>query len=145
MTRVSIYDPFADVFPALFRSVLAPSGSERPVSTAAAEAAAPMRLDVAETAQGYVVRADLPGVPKDAIQIDIDGNRVTLRTRVQREPARTDERVLRSERHTGDYARSFAFSEEIDDSRATAKVEQGVLELVLPKKTGAGPTRLTVQ
>jgi len=145
MTRVSIYDPFADVFPALFRSVLAPAGAERTVSTATAEAAAPMRLDVSETAQGSVVRADLPGVPKDAIQIDIDGNRVTLRTRVQREAAKTDERLLRSERHAGDYARSFAFSEEIDDSRATAKVEQGVLELVLPKKTGAGPTRLTVQ
>jgi HSP20 family protein len=145
MTRVSIYDPFADVFPALFRGVFAQAPAERPSTAAASESTAPMRMDVSETAQGYVVRADLPGVPKDAIQIDVDGNRVTLRTAVQRDAARTDERVLRSERHAGDYARSFAFSEEIDDSRATAKVEHGVLELVLPKKTGVGPTRLTVQ
>jgi HSP20 family protein len=145
MTRVSIYDPFADVLPALFRGVFAPSATERAVAPAAGDSTAPMRMDVSETAQGYVVRADLPGVPTEAIQIDIDGNRVTLRTTVQRDAARADERLLRSERHTGDYARSFAFSEEIDDSRASAKVEHGVLELVLPKKTGAGPTRLTVQ
>jgi HSP20 family protein len=145
MTRVSIYDPFADVFPALFRSVLSASPAERAPAASASDTTAPMRMDVSETAQGYVVRADLPGVPKEAIQIDIDGNRVTLRTTVAREAARPEERMLRSERHAGDYARSFAFSEEIDDSRASAKVEHGVLELVLPKKTGAGPTRLTVQ
>jgi HSP20 family protein len=145
MTRVSIYDPFAEVFPALFRGVFAPSATERSAATTTGDAAAPMRLDVSETAQAYLVRADVPGVPKEAIQIDIDGNRVSLRTTVQRESAKTEERLLRSERHLGDYARSFAFSEEIDDSRASARVEHGVLELVLPKKTGLGPTRLTVQ
>jgi len=152
MTRVSLYDPFADVFPGLFRSVLTPVYKERTATTAATTSKAasvqtpvPMRMDVVETTQGYVVRADLPGVPKEAIQIDIDGKRVSLRASVQREPERSEERVLRGERHTGDYARSFVFPEEIDDTRSSAKVEHGVLELVLPRKTGVGPTRLTVQ
>ena len=152
MARVSLYDPFADVFPALFRSVLTPVYKDRtaPVTTAgtavqSAQAGVPMRADVIETAQGYVVRADLPGVPKEAIQIDIDANRVNLRASVQRDQERPEERVLRGERHAGEYARSFVFAEEIDDTRASAKVEHGVLELVLPRKTGVGPTRLTVQ
>lgn len=153
MTRVSLYDPFADVFPGLFRSVLTPVYKDRSAAaapatgkaSAPAQASAPMRMDVIETAQGYVVRADLPGVPKEAIQIDIDGKRVSLRAGVQREAEQAEERVLRSERHAGEYARSFVFPEEIDDTRASAKVEHGVLELVLPRKTGVGPTRVTVQ
>ena len=142
MTKVSVYDPFADVLPTLFRSLFteAPTATAAPTSQTIA-----MRVDVSELADAYIVQADVPGVPKEAIQIDIDANRVTLRAPVQREAAKSEARVLRSERFAGTYSRSFALSEEIDETRASARVENGVLELTLPKKAGAGPTRLTVQ
>ena len=142
MTKVSVYDPFADVLPTLFRSLFsdAPAAAAEPTSQTIA-----MRVDVSELADAYIVQADLPGVPKESIQIDIDANRVTLRAPVQRDAAKSEARVLRSERFAGTYARSFALSEEIDETRASARVENGVLELTLPKKAGAGPTRLTVQ
>jgi HSP20 family protein len=148
MTRISVYDPFAEVFPSIFRSMFS-AAPEPKTSAASAAPAVPtvaMRVDVIETAEGYVLRADLPGVPKEAIQIDIDANRVTLRAQPVRDAEPKPEgRVLRSERFDGHYARSFALTDEIDESRATARVDNGVLELTLPRKTGAGPTRLTVQ
>ena len=147
MTRVSIYDPFADVFPTLFRSLLSEGGEPRATTQPGANAqAVPMRVDVSERDGAYVVKADLPGVAKDAIHVDIDGNRVTIRAEVKRESEQKDgERVLRSERYSGSFARSFALTDEIDDERAGAKFENGVLELTLPKKAVVGSKRLSIQ
>lgn len=144
MTKVSIYDPFADVFPTLFRSLL--SDAEPRVAQGGSAQAVPMRVDVSEANGGYVVKADLPGVAKDSIHVDIDGNRVTIRAEVKRESEQKDgERVLRSERYYGQFARSFALTDEIDDEKAQAKFENGVLELTLPKKTVGGAKRLSIQ
>jgi HSP20 family protein len=149
MTKVSIYDPFADVFPTLFRSLFAEGGD--PQQRQAAQAgggtqAVPMRVDVSEAEGAYTVKADLPGVPKESIHVDIDGNRVTIRAEVKRETEQKDgERVLRSERYCGAFARSFALTDEIDDAKASAKFDNGVLELTLPKKAVAGAKRLSIQ
>lgn len=149
MTKVSIYDPFADVFPTLFRSLLAEGGEPQPQRGAVQGGntqAVPMRVDVSEADGAYTVKADLPGVAKDAIHVDIDGNRVTIRAEVKRESEHKDgERVLRSERYYGAFARSFALTDEIDEDRAAAKFENGVLELTLPKKAVAGAKRLSIQ
>lgn len=148
MTKVSIYDPFADVFPSLLRSMFTAGPEARNGSTAAPAGApvAAMPVDVVETAEGYQVHADLPGVPKESIQIDIDGNRVTLRAEVKREiTSKPEDKVLRTERYVGTYARTFTLAEEIDETRATARFDNGVLELSLPRKAGVGPRRLTVQ
>jgi HSP20 family protein len=71
---------------------------------------------------------------------------VTIRAEVKRESEQKDgERVLRSERYYGQFARSFALTDEIDEDKAQAKFENGVLELSLPKKAVAGARRLSVQ
>ena len=150
MTKVSIYDPFADVFPTLFRSLFAEgadNGQQRGASQqGSGTQAVPMRVDVAEADGAYTVKADLPGVPKESIHVDIDGNRVTIRAEIKRENEQKEgERVLRSERYYGAFARSFALTDEIDDERANAKFENGVLELTLPKKAVAGAKRLSIQ
>ncbi|MEI7447297.1 MAG: Hsp20/alpha crystallin family protein [Burkholderiales bacterium] len=149
MTKVSIYDPFADVFPTLFRGFFAdPEQSQRTdaAQQGGVRQAVPMRVDVTEADGAYTVKADLPGVAKDAIHVEIDGNRVTLRAEIKRESEQKDgERVLRSERYYGAYARSFSLTDEIDDERASAKFENGVLELTLPKKAVAGARRLSIQ
>jgi HSP20 family protein len=150
MTKVSIYDPFADVFPTLFRSLLnegaEPRGNGNGGGQSGATQAVPMRVDVSEAGDAYTVRADLPGVPKEAIHVDIDGNRVTIRAEVKRESAQKEgERVLRSERYYGAFARSFALTDEIDEDRAGAKFDNGVLELTLPKKAVSGARRLNIQ
>lgn len=148
MTRVSIYDPFADVFPTLFRNFFSETAGEQSgqgAQGAQAAQAMPMRVDVHEADDSYLVRADLPGVPKESIHVDIDGNRVTIRAEVRRESEQKDgARVLRSERYYGSLARSFALADEIDDDKADARFENGVLELTLPKKAVASAKRLQI-
>jgi len=146
MTKVSIYDPFADVFPTLFRGLLGEADTRGQATGTGSAQAVPMRVDVSEAAGSYVVKADLPGVPKESIHVDIDGNRVTIRAEVRRESEQKEgERVLRSERYYGQFARSFALTDEIDEDKAGAKFENGVLELTLPKKAVAGARRLSIQ
>jgi HSP20 family protein len=140
MTRLSVYDPFAEVFPELFRGFL------QPARAGSAQAPIDIRIDVKEDADQYVVSAEVPGVAKEDIQVQIDGNRVSLAAEVKRTSEQKEgERVLRSERYYGSVARSFQLVSEIDEARAGAKYEAGVLTLTLPKKAAAVARRLQIQ
>jgi HSP20 family protein len=110
------------------------------------EAMQPMRMDVSETDQAYKVKADMPGMNKDDIKIDINGNQVTIsaETRRETENRQQGEAMLRSERYYGQQYRSFTLPQDIDDGKAEAKYKDGVLELTLPKKTGGGAKKITV-
>ena len=138
MARLSVYDPFAEVFPELFRNVL------QPVRSAGGDALE-IKLDVKESNGDYTVQAEMPGVRKEDIQVQIDGNRVAIAAEVKREAEKKEgERVLRSERYYGSIARSFTLANEIDEARATAKFEDGVLVLTLPKKAAPASKRLQI-
>lgn len=139
MPRLSVYDPFAEVFPELFRSVLQPS---RPAGAEALE----IKLDVKETDSEYTVEAEMPGVKKDDIHVQIDGNRVAIQAETRRESEQKDgERVLRSERYYGTVARSFTLASEVDESRVRARIDNGVLSLALPKKKAPTSKRITIE
>ncbi|MGE0314690.1 MAG: Hsp20/alpha crystallin family protein [Lautropia sp.] len=141
MASISIYDPFADVFPELFRG-FAPATAGNGERKAAAAA---MRVDVREGKDSYTVKADLPGVKKDDIHVEIDGNQVMLRAEVRKESEqREGERVLRAERYVGQFARSFSLASEIDEDKSVAKFEDGVLELTLQKKATSAARRLSI-
>jgi HSP20 family protein len=138
MTRLSLYDPFADVFPELFRGMLAPV-------KAPDGQALEIRVDVKESNTDYTVHAELPGVAKSDIQVEIEGNRVSITGEVKRQTEKKEgERVLRSERYYGSVARSFALSHEIDEPAAQAKFDNGVLTLTLPKKTTPSGRKLAI-
>ena len=104
------------------------------------------RLDVRETDQAFEVQADLPGVKKEDIKVSIDGPRVTIEGECQQaNEQREGEQVVYSERSTRRYQRSFHLPSEVDDAAAEARLEDGVLKLTLPKKTGGAARRLTIQ
>jgi len=139
MSRLSLYDPFADVFPELFRGVLAPAKTPE-------GQALEIRIDVKESNTDYTVHAELPGVAKDDIHVEIEGNRVSISGEVKRESEKKEgERILRSERYYGSVARSFALAHEIDEAKAEAKFDNGVLTLSLPKKTAPGGKKLAIR
>lgn len=105
----------------------------------------PIRIDVHENEQSYTVRADLPGVNKDDIRVEVIGNRVTIAAETKRgEDQKQSGNIVRSERYFGQQYRSFTLEHEIDDAKANAKFDGGVLELTLPKKTQQGGRKLAI-
>ncbi|MDI3514475.1 MAG: hypothetical protein PWP40_1704 [Rhodocyclaceae bacterium] len=104
-----------------------------------------MRVDVKENTDGYEVHAELPGMKKEDIHVHIDGPVVSISAeRKQEKEAKEGEKVLRTERYFGKVSRSFQLGQEIDEAKASAKFNDGVLELVLPKKAEAQAKRLTI-
>jgi HSP20 family protein len=141
MANVTRYDPFGELFDDLMKGFLV-----RPIATEGGTAAPRMKLEVSEQAEAFKVLAEVPGVKKDEIQVTIDGDQVTISAEVRKEKdVKEGERVVHSERYYGKVARSFRLGYELDESKAQAKYTDGVLELVLPKKTTAAARKLTVQ
>jgi len=105
-----------------------------------------MKLEVSEQTEAFKVLAEVPGVKKDEIQVTIDGDQVTISAEVRKEKdVKEGERVVHSERYYGKIARSFRLGYELDESKSQAKYADGVLELMLPKKTTAAARKLTIQ
>jgi HSP20 family protein len=111
----------------------------------ATEAARTMPVDVVETATSYELLAELPGVTKEEIAIEIDGALVTLSaTPKTPEAGGAEHKVLRAERHLGAFSRRFKLGVEVDETNAIARFENGVLTLSLPKKV-VETRRVTIQ
>lgn len=105
-----------------------------------------IKLDVKEDDKAYTVHADIPGVKKEDIQVNIEGNQVSIsaETKTEKEEKK-GEKVLRSERYVGKVARSFTLAHDVDESKSQAKYSDGVLELTLPKKAVSATKKLAIQ
>ena len=118
----------------------------RPMNYEPAAAPAQLRLDVIENAGGYVVRAEIPGVSKEDINVAIDGNQVEISAEVKNEKeVKEGEKVLRSERYFGKVYRAFALGQDIDEGATQARYADGILELKLAKKASTSAKRITIQ
>jgi HSP20 family protein len=109
------------------------------------EQAPRMRVDVEETDQAYILRADVPGADREDITVAIDGNTVSIRANVEEQKTDQQGNMLRAERIVGEEFRTFTLPQEVDDAKAEAKIENGVLVLTLPKKSGGGGKKLQIQ
>ena len=141
MTALQVYGPFADAgFDDIVRNFF------RPVRETRGDSATPIKVDVVERNDAFVVQAEVPGVSKEDIQVTIDGNQVTISAEVKREREQSEgERVLRSERYYGSVYRSFVLPVEIDQDACQAKYEGGVLELTLAKRPVNVGRKLAIQ
>jgi HSP20 family protein len=117
----------------------------RPWRLEADDGAPQIKLDVRETDKAYAVKAEIPGVRKEDIDVRIEGNQITISAEVKEDKEeKKDGRVLRSERRYGYASRSFTLGSAVDSGAADAKYANGVLELKLPKKAAGESKRLTV-
>ena len=100
--------------------------------------------DFREEDNGYVLSADLPGVRRDDVDITMDRNRLTIRGK--RETAAVDENgeLLQSERAVGTFYRQSTLPETVAKDGISAKYENGVLKVVLPKEAASQPRRIAV-
>lgn len=108
-------------------------------------AAPRIRMDVTETEKAYTVKAEIPGARKENIKIAINGNQVSISAETQNDThEERGEALVRSERYYGRRYRSFAFASDVDDAKADARYQDGVLELILPKKKAVAPRNVVV-
>ena len=105
-----------------------------------------IRLDVSEDDKAYTVKAELPGVKKEDIAVDVDGNQVSIAAEVRRETEeKKDEKVVHSERYFGRQYRTFSLGRDIDRDKVEAKFADGVLELTLPKNGAPAAQKITIR
>jgi len=137
INRRSLFDEF-------FRD-LSPGFYVRPLHGDPLPSASQIRIEVKDTPESYSVEAELPGVRKDDIQITVEDNVVTLSAEIkQNDEQRQGTQVLRSERYYGSVSRSFALPQPVDSSQSSAKFDNGVLNLVLPKRAAQKSNRIAV-
>jgi HSP20 family protein len=105
-----------------------------------------LKMDVTRSDEGYVVKAEMPGVKKEDIHVTVDGSQVTISGEVKRESEeKQDEQVIRSERYYGKVARSFTLPQDIDEAKVAAQCNDGVLELKLPRKAKSAGRKIEVK
>jgi HSP20 family protein len=141
MTALTRFDPFAANFDDLFKGLFV-----RPVRfDLEALPQLQIKLDVKKSDGSYTVSAELPGVKKEDIQVDVDGNQVSISAEVRKESEeKKGEQLVRSERYYGKLERSFTLESDVDEAKVDAKYADGVLKLVLPLKTKSSGKHITV-
>lgn len=101
-------------------------------------------IDIFETDDGLMLRADLPGVSSENLELQVQDNRLTLFGRVTAELPEAAT-LMHQEYHHGDFLRSFILSDDVDHDRISAKLTNGVLEVSLPKVPRAQPRKISIQ
>ena len=140
MATLTRYRPFDDAFDDFFKGFLV-----RPLAFEN-QAQPQVRVDVKEDDGAYTVYADVPGVKKDEINVTIDGNQVAISAEVKRNrEEKQGDKLVHAERYAGKVYRAFTLAQDVDESQAQAKYNDGVLELRLPKKAAASARKLSIQ
>ena len=101
-------------------------------------------VDLWETNDAYHMRADLPGMTPDTIDINVTADTVSFAGETQPQTDVTNDGWLRQERRVGKFQRSFTLPVQIDPTKVQASFEHGVLDLVLPKADQVKPRNIKV-
>lgn len=102
------------------------------------------RASVYENADSVVLELELPGVPRDKIDVTVERDELTVTGwRTQDDLSKCE--IIHRERLPLPYRRSFVLSDRIDTSRLTAQSNDGVLRLTLPKSEGAKPRKINIE
>ncbi len=102
-----------------------------------------IKIDVKEADNQYLVNAEIPGVSREDIHVNIDGKRISISAEFKQEK-NSGERMLCTERSYGTATRAFSLDAEVDSNEVKASYSDGVLELTLPKKSGTGKREIAI-
>ena len=138
MSLISYYSPLERVFDRAFGSFLPAVNGDAGFTARA------FTLDVVETPETYVVKAEVPGVAKDKIDVKVEDRDVTITVEF-REETESNGKALWTERRYGKSSRTIRLPEAIDANAAEAKHVDGVLQLTLPKVAKATRKQITIQ
>lgn len=104
-----------------------------------------LRTDISEGDGAYQVSVEIPGARKEDIDVSIEGRQVAITVETRSEKREEKGKSIHTERYEGTAYRAFTLPEEVDRSKASARYEDGVLRLTLPKQGGAPTHRVVVQ
>jgi HSP20 family protein len=140
---LSFWEPFRDLdrFDRVVNDLLGQEASAHAVADRARRPAA----DLAADKEGYVFRFDLPGVPKNAIDISVENDVLTISGERKSPFAAEDGRsIYRRETPSGKFERSFRLPDDADAERVTASYTDGVLEVRVPRSPQLQPRRIAI-
>jgi HSP20 family protein len=135
---IRYYSPLDRVFDRAFGSFLPAVNGD------AAVGAGSIALDVVETPEAFVVKAELPGIPKDKIDVKVEDRDVTISVEY-REEVDANGKTLWQERTVGNVSRAIRLPESVDANAAQARHIDGVLQLTLPKIAKVNSRQITIQ
>jgi HSP20 family molecular chaperone IbpA len=139
-------EPDGERYPELRESVpeeVRPEAADRPAPPERQHYVFTPPIDIFETDEGLVLHADLPGVTIETLELQVQNNKLTLFGRVKSQVP-PEARPVHLEYDVGDFLRSFILSDDVDHDRIRAKLNGGVLEIVLPKAPEAEPRFIQV-
>jgi HSP20 family protein len=131
-----LFDDFDNVVNSFFK----------PVGSVSNGQALTPSLDIAETDKTYVLKAELPGVSKDDLDVSIKDGLLTINAESKFEHDEEKQgRLIRQERRYGKYVRSLRLGADVDESKVEADYRDGILTLTLPKAEVVQPRKIEVQ
>lgn len=101
-------------------------------------------VDLVETDDSLVLKADLPGLSQDDVTVEVDGNVLTISGERRVDHERKEDGYYRVERSFGHFSRSVTLPEGVDEEKVTANFNDGVLEVRIPKPEERQPTRIEI-
>ena len=101
-------------------------------------------IDVQDTKDNIVVKADLPGFKKEDIKVSVEDDVLTIQGERKSESDVKEEKYLKTERYYGSFQRRFILPAAIDNNKLNAAFKDGVLELTLGKRQDAKPKQITI-
>lgn len=93
-----------------------------------------MPVELHEHENEYCVNAELPGIKKEDLDIDLDKNHITINAKKEEEKEEDEKHYKKSEFRYGEFSRTIYFPKEIDTEHTSAKLEHGILKIKAPKK-----------
>lgn len=136
MRALPVFDPFVD-FDRLFEGLMA----AKPRSVTGGN---PLPLDVFEKDGSWVVRASLPGIKAEDIDVSLEEGMLTLRGELTFEEEHKDAKVYRREIATGSFVRSIRLPKDIDAARVSATFENGLVTITIPRVIEDKPAAIKV-
>jgi len=104
------------------------------------------KLDIKDSNDRYTITAELPGVNKEDIKVEVEGDRVKISAESQKmKEVKNDEKIVRSERYYGWLSRTVQLDQPVKSKGSTAKCENGILTLTLPKEENHRGNLIPVQ
>jgi HSP20 family protein len=102
------------------------------------------RFDIKETKAAYVIKADLPGLNEEDVNVSVTGHQLTVSGRREQEQRNEDDQFYTVERSAGSFARTFSLPDAVDPDAVKADMRNGVLTLEIPKRPEAQPKKIAI-